>query len=96
MPDDGFGENGVVLMIEEESDGNGFVETLDHGFKITRIKGESQGVVDVITGFVRVSESGSKYLYEMVLWVFRELTHLGIVAFLKFLTTTTPTRIVTA
>lgn len=43
VPDDGFGENGMVLMIKEESDRNGFVETLDHGFKITRIKGESQG-----------------------------------------------------
>lgn len=44
VPDDGFGENGMVLVIKEESDRNGFVETLDHGFKITRIKGESQEV----------------------------------------------------
>lgn len=46
VPDDGFGENGMVLVIKEKSDRNGFVETLDHGFKITRIKGESQEVVD--------------------------------------------------
>lgn len=30
VPDDGFRENGMVLVIKEESDGNGFVETLDH------------------------------------------------------------------
>lgn len=63
VPDDGFRENGVVLVIKKEGDGNGFIETLDHGFKITRIKGESQGGLISDT----VGESGSKYLYEMVL-----------------------------
>jgi len=50
-------------VIKEESDRNGFVETLDHGFKITRIKGESQGGLISDT----VSDFESKYLYEMVL-----------------------------